>query len=104
MIYKAFLSTVDDSLIANPLLIFDGRMDAPIISEDPNSGTCTVAVNATNAWVDFERKPGRKTSHAEQQLAFSGDLGMEFASEVVKELLWGGSTNSHATRIDGSRG
>ncbi len=91
VIYKAFLDTSTDALISDPILIFDGRMDAPTIIENPDSGTCTVAVNATNAWVDFERRPGRKTSDAEQQLAFAGDLGMEFASEVVKEIRWGRS-------------
>ena len=89
LIYKAFLDVSDDSLIADPLLIFDGRMDAPFITEDPDAGTCEVVIKATNAWVDFQRRPGRRTSNAEQQLLFAGDLGMEFASEVTKEISWG---------------
>lgn len=87
-IYKGFLN---DSMqvIADPILIFEGRMDSPVIEENPDDGTCTVAVTATNAWVDFERLSGRHTNHEEQQLFFPGDKGFEFASEVMKEILWG---------------
>jgi len=88
LIHKGFL---DDNMavIADPILIFEGRMDSPIIEENPDDGTCTVAVTATNAWVDFERKSGRHTNHEEQQIFFPGDMGFEFASEIVKDITWG---------------
>ena len=88
-IYKAFLNVNTEALISDPILIFDGRMDSPSISEDPDAGTSIVSVTCTNAWVDFERRPGRKTNHEEQQIWFSGDMGFEFASEITKEILWG---------------
>lgn len=88
-IYKAFLSTTTEQLISNPVLIFDGRMDAPVISEDPDAGSCNVAVSCRNAWVDFERRPGRRTNHLEEQIWFPGDKGFEYASEITKEIKWG---------------
>lgn len=88
-IYKAFLNINTEALVSDPILIFDGRMDSPTISEDPDAGTCTVAVSCTNAWVDFERRPGRKTNHEEQQIWFYGDKGFEFASEITQEVKWG---------------
>jgi hypothetical protein len=88
-IYKAFLNTNTEAVIADPVLIFDGRMDQPVIAEDPDAGTSVVTVNCTNAWVDFERRPGRKTNHEEQQIWFPGDKGFEFASEITKEIKWG---------------
>lgn len=88
-IYKAFLDVNTEALIADPILIFDGRMDSPSISDDPDAGTCGISVSCTNAWVDFERRPHRKTNHEEQQIWFSGDKGFEFASEITKEVKWG---------------
>jgi len=87
-VYKGFLD-VSEALIADPVLIFDGRMDRPVIEEDPDSGESVVTVTATNQWSDFERTPGRHTNHEEQQIWFSGDKGFAFASEVVKDIVWG---------------
>ena len=87
-IYTAFMDS-SETLIVDPVLIFEGRMDQPTINEDPDSGTSTVSVRATNAWVDFTRKTGRHTNHEEQQVHFSGDKGFEFASEIVKDVIWG---------------
>lgn len=87
-IYKGFLDD-NAAVIASPILIFEGRMDAPTIEENPDDGSCTVSIAATNAWVDFERKSGRHTNHEEQQLFFPGDKGFEFVSEITSEITWG---------------
>ncbi len=87
-IYKAFLDG-NLAVIADPVLIFSGRMDSPVIDENPDDGTCTVSVSASNAWVDFERKSGRHTNHTEQQIYFPGDKGFEFVSAVTSEITWG---------------
>ena len=76
-------------LIVDPVPIFDGRMDSQIIAEDPITGKATIALPATNHWVDFERIPGRHTNHEEQQLWFPGDLGFEFVSQLNREITWG---------------
>ncbi len=87
-IYTAFLSDNND-LIIDPVLIFEGRMDKPVIVENPGDGTASVSVSATNAWVDFVRITGRHTNHEETQIYFPGDRGFEYASEIVKEITWG---------------
>lgn len=70
--------------------IFDGRMDQPVIVENPDGGgVCTIAVSAASHWVDFERRPGRHTNDAEQQFHFPGDLGFQFVSESNKPIKWG---------------
>jgi len=88
IIYKAFFDA-DMAVVADPFLIFDGRMDEPVIDEDPDTGKSVVSVKATNHWVDFERIPGRHTNHEEQQIHYPGDMFFAFASEVVKDILWG---------------
>ena len=87
-IYTAFLDN-SQALVIDPVLIFEGRMDQPVIGENPDDGTSVISVSATNAWVDFQRKTGRHTNHTEQQVYFSGDKGFEFASEIVKDIVWG---------------
>jgi len=90
-VVKIYTAFIDDSaaLIASPVLIFEGRMDSPTITENPDSGECTVSIGVTNAWVDFMRGTGRHTNHEEQQVFFSGDKGFEYASEIVKDITWG---------------
>lgn len=88
MIYVGFLDDAQQ-LVTDPVLIFDGRIDSPTITENPESGTCMVTVSATNTWVDFNRTAGRHTNHEEQQLFFPGDKGFEFASVMKKDLVWG---------------
>ena len=90
-IAKGFLDT-SNALISSPITIFSGRMNAPVITENPDSGTSVVTVTATSHWVDFERRPGRSTNHSLQQIHFSGDKGFEFASEVAQQITWGKST------------
>lgn len=87
-IYKGFFNDAM-AVVADPILIFEGRMDAPVIVENPEDGSCTVSITASNAWVDFERKSGRHTNHEEQQLFFPGDKGFEFCSEITADIIWG---------------
>lgn len=92
VIYKAFLDPATDALIVDPGAIFDGRMDAPTIEEDPASGKCTVSLTATSHWTDFERRPGRHTNLAEQQTFFPADTGFRYVSEQTKQITWGAAT------------
>ncbi|MEE4292303.1 MAG: hypothetical protein V2J13_11210 [Cycloclasticus sp.] len=87
-IHRAFFDE-DDALIADPVMIFDGRMNRPQIEEDPENGTSNLSVEAGNQFADFERKPGRHTSSDEQRLHFPDDLGLEYATEIDKTLTWG---------------
>jgi hypothetical protein len=89
-IYKAFLNNAE-AIISDPVLIFSGRISGVAIEENPDDGSCTIAVEAASQWVDFERRPGRHTTDSEQQIYFPGDKGFEFASEINKEILWGRS-------------
>lgn len=87
-IYLAFLNT-SENVVSNPVLIFDGRMDAPVIADNPDDGTCEITVGVASQFVDFNKVAGRLTNHEDQQIYFPGDKGFEFASEVVKEIIWG---------------
>ncbi len=88
-VFTAFLDVNSHVLVINPVLIFEGHIDSPTINEDPDGGTSTVAVSATNAWVDFSRRTGRHANNEEQQVLFPGDKGFEFADQNTSNLVWG---------------
>lgn len=48
-----------------------------------------IGLNCTSHFADFSRVAGRKTNEGSQQVYFSTDKGMEFASLTLKDLLWG---------------
>jgi hypothetical protein len=87
-LYKAFLN-VSQSLVSEPILIFSGRINGVDIKEDPNRGTCSIAMEASSVWIDFNRRPGRRTTNSEQQSFYPNDLGFDFTSEMDKEIVWG---------------
>ena len=95
-IYKAFLDS-NDALVSDPLLIFDGRLNNPVIKEDVDAGTSTIAVQASSLFVDFDRINTRFTNNESQQSFFAGDTGFRFSSVVVKELNWGMTTGATAS-------
>src|SRR3990167_9254557 len=90
VVRKAFLEATD-TVIVDTIPIFDGRMDAPILEEDPDPdrGTADVSLTASSAFADFERRSVRRTNHEDQQIHFSGDDFFEFVSELVRDVLWG---------------
>ena len=95
-IYKAFLDN-NDALVSDPLLIFDGRLNNPVIKEDVDAGTSTIAVQASSLFVDFDKINTRFTNNESQQSFFAGDTGFRFSSVVVKELNWGMTTGATAS-------
>ena len=76
-------------VIADPVLIFDGRMNRPVISVDPDSGTVVCAVEGVSHWTDFERRPGRHTNDTEQQNIFPGDKGFANVGVIPDTIVWG---------------
>lgn len=87
-IYLAFLNSAH-VVIADPVVLITGLMDAPKIAHDPDSGTSTVTVDIVPRWADFGRRPGRHTNDAEQKLFFPGDKGFEFVTEIPRKIYWG---------------
>ena len=52
IIRKGFLNS-SNALIADPIIIFDGRMDNPSISENGSDGSATVTITASNQFINF---------------------------------------------------
>ena len=83
-IYRSFFDS--DSYI-DSFLLFKGRLDSPVIQDDPNE-TTTIAATCSSHWVDYERINGIITNDDRQQDLYSGDLGFEYAKETIKDIKW----------------
>lgn len=101
-IYKALL-TESLSVIADPLLLFYGRMDAPKIAVDPEAGACTVSIDIVARFTPLGRARARYTNHASQQIVFPGDKGFEHVTDETTTLVWGGAGH-RSTAIRGGGG
>ena len=85
-IFRGLLAD-DNTLIADPFLLYKGHVESFSIQESEKDST--VGLSIVSHWADFEKKNGRKTNNTSQQRFFSGDVGMDFASQTVQDIKWG---------------
>ena len=72
--------------IADPVVIFRGRMDQMNVSLGQSA---TVEVRLENRLVDWERPRIRRYTSEDQQVAFPADRGFEFVSDTAeREIVW----------------
>lgn len=97
MIWRVWL---DDRgvMVGNPVQIFSGQIDRPVIRDDPQ-GQVVIGCTAASQWVDYQRTAGRRTNNNEQQFLdtryYGGttaniDIGFKFAGDAITNLKWGG--------------
>lgn len=76
-------------ILANPVLIFSGRMDSCDIAI---GDTAVVSLTAESRLTDWERPRVRRYTHEDQLAEYPGDKGLEFVPQMVeKTLVWGRS-------------
>ena len=76
------------AVIAEPVQIFAGRLDEPMISEDGES--CTITVSSESRLVDLMRPREWRSTHESQQALHPGDLGFEYVAGLqAQEVTWG---------------
>lgn len=90
VVYKAFLSYVDLSIVGTPILLFDGQIFNVGIQE--TNGSCTISVECSSLFADFDRTTGRKSNNGSNWL-YQGstyDTSMEASGYVANsEYKWG---------------
>lgn len=75
------------AIIADPALIFWGRMDTMDIDI---GDTATITVSAESRLADWDRPRVRRYNREDQRIDYPADIGFEFVSQMVtKELRWG---------------
>jgi hypothetical protein len=75
------------TVVGTPIMAFSGKISGFQVSE--TGSTSELSVSISSHWADFQKKAGRRTNSNSQQFYFSGDLGFEYASSLVRDLKWG---------------
>lgn len=86
-IWKAIVNDETGALIGAPIPSFRGFITTFAINE--RSDDSKITLSAASHWADFSKKNGRFTNNNSQQNAFSGDVGMEYSANTIKDLKWG---------------
>lgn len=89
IIRKGFLDDQGRLIAAATVVIFDGRMDAPTIQFDPETGRYVVMVTATSQLAVLTRVTGRRTNHQDAQIHAPGDTFFLYSHEGSRQLVWG---------------
>ena len=85
--FFATLSTAG-TVIADPIVLFKGRMD--VLQIDESGESSTLAMQAENKLIDLKRTKVRRYTPEDQKQEYPADRGLEFvASLQEKELTWG---------------
>ena len=85
-IFRGLLDS-NNALIADPILLYSGNIDTFQISESETESN--VILTVVSHWADFDKKSGRQTNNNSQQRFFNTDVGMDFSSQTVLDLIWG---------------
>ena len=86
-VWFAPLDATTHAILADPVLIFNGRLDVMSIELGESA---TITVTAESRLADWARPRVRRYNHDDQQIDYPGDLGFNFVTSIVdKELRWG---------------
>lgn len=86
---------VDHQIIADPVLVFNGRMDTPEIEVGE---TATIKLSCEGRLADLDRPRVARYTHEDQIARYPADLGLQFVPQMVeKPLYWGQATPAGAT-------
>lgn len=86
---RIWVAVLDDQyrIIGDPKLIFLGRMDHMDITV---GDVGSILLHAESRLADLERPRVRRYNDADQQAEYAGDLGLQFAEQMVEfAILWG---------------
>ncbi len=87
LLYIGVMDTDMKTLVADPYLIFEGRMDVQTIND--GGQTATVEVTAESHLVDLRRARKRTYTPEDQAIDFPADKGLDFiASLQSKDVIW----------------
>lgn len=87
---KIWLALLDasGSVIANPKIMFSGKLDTCVI--DDGADTCTISIALESELIDLERPREVRLTDQEQQKRFPGDRGLEnIAALQDANIPWG---------------
>lgn len=91
------------SVVADPLLLFSGRMGQPRIIDHGEKSDITVTAESRLA--DLQRPRERRYTDEDQKYHYPGDRGFEFVAQLQnKEIAWGQSNSTTNPSAGGGQG
>tara|TARA_R110000787_G_scaffold182380_1_gene294368 strand:- start:820 stop:1377 length:558 start_codon:yes stop_codon:yes gene_type:complete len=88
IVYLGALSS--GSVVADPTLIFDGRMD--VMSIEDNGDNCSISLTLESRLIDLERARVRRYTPEDQKVNYPNDKGFDFVSDLTDKVVkWGGN-------------
>jgi hypothetical protein len=86
------LMDADHKIVADPVLLFKGRMDSMEIGLGQQG---VITLTAQSRLADWSRARVRRYNDADQQAQYAGDKFFEYQEQMVSvELLWGAAGSS----------
>lgn len=82
-------STQSPQIIDQPVTIFEGTIESPVIRESASQGQITVQLSASSRFSEFTLKSGRHTNPEEQRFYDSGDKLFDMVGKIDPNLVWG---------------
>jgi len=87
LIYLGALSS--QAVVADPVLIFDGRMDVMAIED--NGDTVNISLSLESRLIDLERSRVRRYTTEDQKINFPNDRGFDYVADLTDKVVnWGG--------------
>lgn len=78
----------NNSVIADPVIVFSGFMDTMTITD--GGETATINVSVENRLIEFERTRVRRYTDNDQRIEYPNDDGFEYVAEIQeKNIVWG---------------
>ena len=91
LVWLGSLSPASGAVDPDPLLIFAGEVDTAQLSI--GTGTRSLSLDCVSVWERlFEDGEGVRLTNSFHQLAWPGELGFEFVTDVKRQLPWGADT------------
>ena len=85
---KVWLGFLDNGVVDDPVLLFEGRLDIPAIQEDGD--TSSISISYESRLIDLERSRETRYTNEGQQALYAGDLGCEYVAALQdKQINWG---------------
>ena len=85
-IYFGALSS--GAVVADPYLVFSGRMD--VMNIDDSGSTSDITVTAESRLIDLDRARNRRYTTEDQKIDYPNDRGLEFVTDLQDKLIiWG---------------
>ena len=97
LLYRGMRDAGNYTVIADPILIYSGRIKSFSVSEEPGN-TASVDIETASAFADFTRTAGRRSNHQDQEVYLrmigidpdvDPDMGFEFAHQLNQDIKWG---------------